>query len=93
MFSNPNQLSKDDLAQHAATVGLDGAEFQACLESNRYDDVIEHDVQDGMQAGVTGTPAFFIDGILVSGSQPASVFEKTIDSELAASHKAAAPAP
>jgi len=84
LFSTPNQLGKEELALHAATVGADTEQFKACLESRRYDASIEQDVQAGMQAGVSGTPAFFINGILVSGSQPASVFERTIESELAA---------
>jgi protein-disulfide isomerase len=93
LFSKPNLLSKEDLAKHAATVGLDADKFAGCLDSGRYDDSIEKDVQDGLQAGVNATPAFFINGILLNGSQPASVFEKAIDSELAAHQKTAAPAP
>jgi len=88
LFSTPNQLGNTELALHAATVGADTEQFKVCLESKRYDAAIEQDVQAGMQAGVSGTPAFFINGILVSGSQPASVFEKTIEAELAA-HKEA----
>jgi protein-disulfide isomerase len=93
LFSKPNQLSQEQLTQHATAIGLDGEQFQACLVSGRFDGSIEQDLQDGMQAGVSGTPAFFINGILVSGAQPASVFEKTIDSELAAHGHTAAPAP
>jgi len=43
---------------------------------------IEADRQAGVKARVSGTPAFFINGIPLSGAQPASVFEKTIDAEL-----------
>jgi protein-disulfide isomerase len=93
LFTKPNLLSKEELAKHAVTVGLDGDKFASCLDSGRYDDAIEKDVQDGIQAGVTGTPAFFINGILLSGALPASEFERTIDSELAAHLKAEAPAP
>lgn len=92
LFELPNQLGDEELALHAATVGMDTEKFKACLDSDRYDDSIEQDVQAGMRAGVTGTPAFFINGILVSGAQPASVFEKTIESELAAHKQRSAPA-
>jgi len=91
LFELPNQLGDEELALHAATIGVDTEKFEACLDSDRYDDAIEQDLQAGMKAGVTGTPAFFINGILVSGSQPVSVFEKTIDSELAALKQAHAP--
>jgi predicted DsbA family dithiol-disulfide isomerase len=39
-------------------------------------------VQAGSKARVSGTPAFFINGIAVAGAQPASAFEKIIDAEL-----------
>ncbi|HWP85101.1 MAG TPA: thioredoxin domain-containing protein [Terriglobia bacterium] len=89
LFETPNQLGKEELLLHAATVGVDTEQFRSCLESGRYADAVERDVEAGRQAGVTGTPAFFINGILLSGAQPASVFERTIDAELAA--QAAAP--
>ncbi|MBI4479116.1 MAG: thioredoxin domain-containing protein [Acidobacteria bacterium] len=92
LFEMPNQLGKEELTLHAATVGMETEQFKSCLESGRYDEAIEQDVQAGMQAGVSGTPAFFINGILVSGSQPAAVFERTIDTELAASGQAGTPA-
>ena len=41
------------------------------------------DAQEGRLAGVTGTPAFFINGIPLTGAQPAAAFEKIIDEELA----------
>lgn len=89
LFEKPNQLAREALEAHAASVGLEARDFQACLESGRYGGSIERDVQDGDQAGVNGTPAFFINGIFVSGAQPASVFEKTIESELSAIKPAA----
>jgi protein-disulfide isomerase len=93
LFGKPNLLTEEELAKHAATIGLDSEQFQSCLGSGRFDASIEKDMQDGMDAGVTGTPAFFINGILLSGALPASTFEKAIDSELAAQRKTAAPAP
>ena len=35
-----------------------------------------------MQAGVSGTPGFFINGVFVNGAQPLSAFESLIDAEL-----------
>jgi protein-disulfide isomerase len=93
LFSKPNQLTADQLTEHATNVGLDSAEFRMCLQSGRYDESIERDLQDGMQAGVSGTPAFFINGVLLSGAQPPSAFERVIEAELAAHRQVAAPAP
>lgn len=91
LFDPPNQLDKEALTGHAASLNLDPQGFQACLESGRHRLSVEQDLQDGTQAGVTGTPAFFINGILVSGAQPAAAFEKTIEAELAAIQQKRAP--
>ena len=86
LFEHPNQLGREFLEQHAAMLALDGQQFQVCLDSGRYKAAIEQDRQEGARAGVSGTPGFFVNGIFVSGAQPLSVFEKIIDSELAAKH-------
>jgi len=41
-------------------------------------------VRDGSQAGVAGTPGFFINGEFVNGAQPEEDFFKIIDRDLAA---------
>jgi protein-disulfide isomerase len=41
------------------------------------------DYQTGSQLGVSGTPAFFINGRFVSGAQPFERFQYIIDDELA----------
>jgi hypothetical protein len=41
------------------------------------------DMQEALLAGVTGTPAFFINGRLVSGAQPLESFVRVIEEELA----------
>lgn len=71
-----------DLKQHAVEVGLDAARFNACLDSHTYASVVENDIRMGNDAGVNGTPAFFINGRLISGAQPFEAFKKIIDEEL-----------
>ena len=44
---------------------------------------VNKDMEDGAKAGVSGTPAFFINGIMLSGAQPFSEFKAIIDRELA----------
>jgi protein-disulfide isomerase len=41
-------------------------------------------VKDGEAAGVSGTPAFFINGIPLRGALPLEEFKRVIDEELAA---------
>ncbi|HLG20624.1 MAG TPA: thioredoxin domain-containing protein, partial [Bdellovibrionota bacterium] len=44
---------------------------------------VEHDIEDGANAGVSGTPAFFINGVLLSGAVPFENFKDIIDEEVA----------
>lgn len=82
LFANSGKLSAADLEQAASDLGLDRPSFDACLESHKFKERIEADIRDGNAAGVDGTPAFFINGRLVSGAQPFEVFKRVIDEEL-----------
>jgi protein-disulfide isomerase len=44
---------------------------------------VQQDIDEGTRAGVSGTPAFFINGRLVSGAQPLESFVRVIEDELA----------
>ena len=63
------------LAGLAAELGLDIDSYTECVESNKYADAVQANLEEGSQLGVTGTPAFFINGFPVSGAQPFNVFE------------------
>jgi protein-disulfide isomerase len=66
----------------AAKLGLDKAAFDACLTSRKYKEAVEADSEEAQSLGITGTPAFIINGILLSGAQPIEEFVRVIDSEL-----------
>ena len=82
LFANQGALTVADLKKHAATIGLDQAKFDSCLDSGEKKAAVDADTKAGGEAGVSGTPAFFINGKLLSGAQPAAEFEKIIDAEL-----------
>jgi len=83
-FNDQGSLGPDSYARWAREAGVtDGAAFQAGLLGHRWAGPVEADVRDAEALGVNGTPAFFINGILVVGAQPLEVFKKTIDAELA----------
>jgi len=68
----------------ARNLGLDSSKFDSCLDSGKYANEVQKDLQDGISYGVTGTPAFFIGNdkigfVLVPGAQPYSVFKQVID--------------
>src|SRR5262249_43252427 len=83
LFAQPSKLSDADLKSHAAALGLDAAKFNASVDSHKFKSLVDHDVKDGEEAGVNGTPAFFINGRLLSGAQPYEAFRRLIDDELA----------
>lgn len=83
LFGNPGKLNSARTTEFARSLGLDMASFDSCVSSAKYKKQIERDIQDGIRAGVTGTPGIFINGLLISGAQPQSVFEKAIAAELA----------
>ena len=82
LFTASN-LDKDTLIEYARKLKLDDNQFGACLTSGKYKAEIDKDLEEGRKAGVSGTPGFFINGIVLSGSQPEDAFARVIDEELA----------
>lgn len=83
MFENRANLKEKDLKRYAEEIGLDMELFNAGLDSHKYEAEVKRDIADGNRLGVTGTPAFFINGRSVIGAQPIENFRKVIDEELA----------
>ncbi|MDH3210852.1 MAG: thioredoxin domain-containing protein [Myxococcales bacterium] len=83
LFGNPGALTGDDLRRYAAELELEIDRFEQCLAERPHRETVETDAAAGSLAGVTGTPAFFVNGIFVEGAQPASTFAELIDAELA----------
>lgn len=83
IFDNQPSLNLENLKKWAIDLSLDINEFNQCLDSGKYYDEVQRDMEEGTAAGVRGTPAFFINGVFLSGAQPFSAFEKIIEAELA----------
>ena len=62
---------------------MDTAAFDKCLTTPKYQAAVQTDTDEGAHLGVTGTPAFFINGRLITGAQPLEAFTRVIDEELA----------
>jgi len=82
LFANQRKLTDEDLKKYATELGLDMDAFTACLSSGKYRAAIQREASDAKRFGVTGTPAFFINGRFLSGAQPFDAFKKIIDEEL-----------
>jgi protein-disulfide isomerase len=82
LFAEQGRLSDADLKQHAAGLGLDAPKFTACVDGHKTKAKVDEDIEAGRDAGVDGTPAFFINGRVISGAQPFETFKRIIDEEL-----------
>ncbi|MBI5421378.1 MAG: DsbA family protein [Parcubacteria group bacterium] len=71
-----------DLKKWGKELGMREIQFNACLDTHKYADEVAKDVKDGLDAGVQGTPSFFINGKLVVGAVPFSVLQKEIETAL-----------
>lgn len=76
------QFEKSDVIKWASKIELNMSKFNQCLDSGKYKQEVEKDIADGAAAGVTGTPATFINGRIVIGAQPFAAFKIIIDEEL-----------
>jgi protein-disulfide isomerase len=82
LFEKQDTIPTTDFAEHAKALGLDVTTFQACIDAQKYKEKVQRNYADGVKAGVSGTPAFFINGRLLSGAQPLEAFRAVIDEEL-----------
>jgi len=82
-----NRLDSSELPRIAEHVGLDKQKFQECLDSGRYRDHIEQDLQDAISSGGTGTPYSVLiapngEKFVISGAQPYESIKQTIEAAL-----------
>ena len=74
--------SNADYKKWAQELKLDITKWEPCLSDPAQRQEIQKDIRDGSAAGISGTPGFIINGKLISGAQPFSVFQQVIDAEL-----------
>ncbi len=83
LFENHAKLSDSVYLPFAKNLGLDIPKFQACFSSPVSKASVMADYEYGQTLGISATPAFYINGILLMGAQPYSEFESIIEKELA----------
>lgn len=82
MFANQRALNVPDLKQYAATLGLDAAKFNQCLDSGKHAGLVAAGTAQGERMGVNSTPTLYINGRPLIGAQPFEAFKQIIDEEL-----------
>jgi protein-disulfide isomerase len=85
-FENQKDMTPENV-KDKALVALEGtkvdkAKFNDCYDNKKTLDKIKADMAEGQTVGVTGTPAFLINGRKLSGAQPFDRFKAIIDDEL-----------
>lgn len=76
------KIPEEDLLAYAQSLDLDMSEFGECYDGEKFKDEIYKDQADGQSIGINGTPGFVLDGQIISGAQPYSVFEEALNAAL-----------
>lgn len=88
LFANQQSLDDESLKKYATKVVGDKAKWETCIQNpGPVFQTIDANIESGMKNGVTGTPAFFINGRRISGAQPYEEFKRIIDEELSRTKK------
>lgn len=72
----------DFLKSAAGQLGLDQSKFDECLDSAKYQQLVDSHYQAGLSAGVTGTPGSFLNGRALGGAVPYESLKTSIESLL-----------
>jgi protein-disulfide isomerase len=67
IFQEQNRVSIADLKDKARRLGLSQRNFDTCLDSGRYAELVQQDLEEGRRVGVTGTPTIFVNGVRLEG--------------------------
>ena len=83
LFANQGKLDAAFYEKEAQQLGLDVERFKTDMQSKEIEDQVQQEIKQGQEAGVQGTPGFFVNGVFVAGAYPPDYFKKLIDRWLA----------
>ena len=73
------ELAVTDLKLYAVEMGLDAERFNDCLDSEKYSQEVQRDIDDARAAGVNATPSFFVNGLPIHGAVPFERFVELVE--------------
>ena len=73
------ELGGEALKQYAVELGLDAEQFNSCLDSEKYRQEVQKDIDDAIAAGVNATPSFFVNGLPINGAVPFERFVEMVE--------------
>jgi protein-disulfide isomerase len=83
LFAAQDKLDNENLKKLAKDVGVNVDQFTKCVDSHKFADAVQKDLDYGTKLGVRSTPTFFVNGKLIQGAQPFEVFKEAIDEDMA----------
>ncbi len=81
-FRRQQLMAPDAIRAWSISAGADSRDVEAGLDSKKWAAKVERDVALAKRLGVNGTPASFVNGVLLSGAQPFEKFKTVIDESL-----------
>lgn len=80
LYENQDKLNLELLPRLAKRLGLDTEALEEVLEDEAFADRIEDDMKSGEASGLRGTPTFYINGLMHSGSYDYETLSEAIES-------------
>ncbi len=78
VFEKGSQYHVAEFGRDAARLGLNVEAFQACLSAGRGMDAVKQDVAEGARLGVSTTPTYIVNGVIIVGVLTPSTFEELL---------------
>ena len=82
IFANQREMSAEKYREYAQELGLDLKRFDRDLADAAVKERIDADAGEAARLGVTGTPAFFVNGRFISGAVPFEQIKVLLDEDL-----------
>ena len=82
LFANQQKMQQPFLIKYAKEIGLEMKRFQDALDRATGKPAVDADLAEAKALGITGTPAFFVNGRYLSGAKPFEDFATLINAEL-----------
>jgi len=75
LFQNQGTMDESMFMRFANELNLNKQTFETCLQADDVAQEVQNDYQAGLDAGVRGTPTFFVNNLRIPGSVPKDVWD------------------
>ncbi len=82
LFDNQKRINRNFILSTAKSLGMNVQKFARDMDSPGTEKIIRADMAEAAKFGITGTPAFVINGVALKGAFPLKEFKSVIDRHL-----------